>query len=72
VAGLPVCSGKDAVRAFERLGYRIVRQKGSHVIMKHEGRSSLTVPLRSTLKRGTLRGLISQSGYTVEEFTAVL
>jgi hypothetical protein len=40
--------------------------------MKHEGRSSLTVPLRSTLKRGTLRGLISQSGYTVEEFTAVL
>ncbi len=72
MAGLPVCSGKDAVRAFERLGYWIVRQKGSHVIMKHETRPSLTVPLRSTLKRGTLRGLIAQSGYTVEDFREVL
>ncbi len=72
MAGLPVCSGKEAVRAFERLGYEVVRQRGSHVIMKHEGRSSLTVPLRTTLKRGTLRGLISQSGFSVEEFAAKL
>src|SRR5918994_5337050 len=52
MAGLPACSGKDAVRAFERLGYRIVRQKGSHVIMKHEGRSSLTVPLEARSREG--------------------
>jgi predicted RNA binding protein YcfA (HicA-like mRNA interferase family) len=72
VSGLPVCSGKQAVRAFERLGYAVVRQRGSHVIMKHESRSSLTVPLRSTLKRGLLRTLISQAGFTVDDFKDVL
>lgn len=65
---LPVCSGAEAVRAFERLGYRTVRQKGSHVRMKHEGRASLTVPQHRELAKGTLRALISDSGFTVEEF----
>ena len=28
---LPVCSGKEAVRAFERAGWNVDRQRGSHV-----------------------------------------
>jgi predicted RNA binding protein YcfA (HicA-like mRNA interferase family) len=33
---LPVVSGKDAIKAFEKLGYVMVRQTGSHVRMKHQ------------------------------------
>lgn len=65
---LPGCSGKEAIRAFERLGYWQARQKGDHVRMKCEGRTSLSVPLHNSLAKGTLRKLISDAGFTVEEF----
>lgn len=60
------------MRAFERLGYETVRQKGSHVRMKSPGRRFPTVPLRKEMKPGTLRGLVSESGFTVEEFRDAL
>lgn len=69
---LPVISGDEAVRAFERLGYEKVRQRGSHVRLAAEGRGSLTVPRKRELKRGTLRALIRDAGITVEEFAALL
>ena len=30
---LPVCSGTKAVRAFERLGYAVDHQTGSHILV---------------------------------------
>ncbi|MDP9477010.1 MAG: type II toxin-antitoxin system HicA family toxin [Actinomycetota bacterium] len=65
---LPVCSGKEAVRAFERLGYERVRQTSSHVRMKCAGREPLSIPLSDPVKRGLLRDAIRDSGFTVEEF----
>jgi hypothetical protein len=32
--GLPNCKGREAVKAFERLGYDVSKQTGSHVRMK--------------------------------------
>jgi len=74
VPELPNCTGREAVRALERLGYHIVRQSGSHVRLKCEGRTSLTVPVHhgKDLGPGTLRELISKSGFTVEEFRDAL
>lgn len=69
---LPSVSGKEAIRAFERLGYEQVRQKGSHVIMDCEGCRPIAVPAHREIKRGTLRGLIKDAGSTVEEFLEVL
>jgi predicted RNA binding protein YcfA (HicA-like mRNA interferase family) len=72
VAELPRCSGAEAIRAFERLGYRQVRQKGSHVFLKREGSNSISVPLHRTLAKGTLRALIRDAGITIEEFVALI
>lgn len=72
MAELPSVSGKEAIRAFERLGYEQARQKGSHVFMRQEGRRSISVPLNDPIKRGTLRSLIRDAGYTVEEFRGAL
>ncbi len=72
MAELPRCSGAEAIRAFESLGYRQVRQKGSHVFLKREGSNSISVPLHRTLAKGTLRALIRDAGITVEEFVALI
>lgn len=73
MARLPVCSGEEAIRAFEKASWRVARQKGSHVSMVKPGTPViLTVPLHRELDRGLLRALIRKAGLTVEEFTALL
>ena len=72
MAELPVVSGKEAIRAFERLGYEQARQKGSHVFMRQEGHRSISVPLNDPIKRGTLRSLIRDAEFTIEEFRNAL
>jgi predicted RNA binding protein YcfA (HicA-like mRNA interferase family) len=69
---LPRVSGDEAIRAFERMGYERVRQSGSHVRMKCEGRQPITVPRHAELKRGTLRTLIRDAGFEVADFVNVL
>jgi predicted RNA binding protein YcfA (HicA-like mRNA interferase family) len=32
---LPICSGQDAIGAFQKLGYQVDHQTGSHVILRH-------------------------------------
>ena len=64
---LPRISGREAIRVFERLGFRQVRQKGSHVILRRDSKGCV-VPLRASLATGTLRSTIRQSGVTVEDF----
>ena len=71
---LPVVSGKDAIRAFERIGYQISHQTGSLIILRHESppHRHLSVPNHREVAKGTLRGLIRDAGLTVEEFAALL
>lgn len=68
---LPVLSGRQARRAFERAGWSFSRQRGSHMILEKQGvPANLSIPDHRELDRGLLRGLISDSGLTVEEFLA--
>ena len=70
---LPVLSGAQAVRAFEKAGWRNDRQRGSHVVMLLEGLNvSLSVPQHRELAPGTLRSLIRLSGMTVAQFIELL
>ncbi len=52
---LPRISGAEAVRALEKLGFLVARQKGSHVILRR-GSTGCVVPLHRVLKLGTLSG----------------
>ena len=69
---LPVCSGRDAIRAFEKLGYAVDHQTGSHIILRHPQMRRLTVPNHRELAKGTLRALIREAGLTKEEFVNLL
>lgn len=64
---LPHVSGAEAVRVLERLGFTVVRQKGSHVILRR-GAAGCVVPLHRELKTGTLSGVLKQAGVSAEEF----
>ena len=70
---LPVISGREVVRVFESLGWQIVRQSGSHIVMVKEGEmATLSVPDHREVAKGTLRSLIRAAGLTVSEFVAGL
>ncbi|MCH7699012.1 MAG: type II toxin-antitoxin system HicA family toxin [Chloroflexi bacterium] len=62
------------VRALERAGWEVHRQRGSHVSMKKEGsRFVITVPMhRRDIPKGTLRSIIEDAELTTEEFIALL
>ncbi len=55
-------SAERVIRALEHLGDGVIRQKGSHVRLRHEGPPvhSITVPLHNPLKSGTLHGILSE------------
>jgi len=66
---LPVISGMEVRRAFERAGFVFRKQRGSHMILVKTGHTKiLSIPNHKELDRGTLRKLITDSGLTVEEF----
>jgi predicted RNA binding protein YcfA (HicA-like mRNA interferase family) len=69
---LPVCSGQDAIRAFQSLGYQVDHQTGSHIILRHPQMRRLTIPNHRELAKGTLRALIREAGLTKEEFVKLL
>ena len=71
-------SADRLIRALERLGYGVIRQKGSHVRLRHEGPPvhPITVPLHNRLKTGTLYGILSEvalkRSITIESITDLL
>ena len=64
---LPKISGKKAVKVFENLGFKVVRQRGSHVVLRKDD-CGCVIPIHKELAIGTLRSAIKQAGITVEEF----
>lgn len=69
---LPPVSADDMVRALARIGYRVVRQRGSHMRLACPGRKSVTVPRHRELKPGLLRRILSDAGLSPEDFAGLL
>jgi predicted RNA binding protein YcfA (HicA-like mRNA interferase family) len=45
MARLPILSGREVVRVFEKFGWEVARQSGSHVILVKSGHpATLSVP----------------------------
>ncbi len=71
---LPAVKPRDAIRALEKAGWYVHRQKGSHVIMHKAGsRTMLIIPLHTRdLPKGTLHAILSDAELTNEEFIVLL
>ncbi|MBI2996275.1 MAG: type II toxin-antitoxin system HicA family toxin [Candidatus Melainabacteria bacterium] len=63
------------IRALQRAGWIVVRQKGSHIrLHKHTASEilKLTVPAHNPIKRSTLSHILKQAGISLEEFEKYL
>lgn len=63
--------GEEVVKAFQRAGWEITRQRSSHIILEREGyEATISVPVNKgkNVKRGTLRDLIKDARMSVDEF----
>lgn len=70
---LPIISGREVVKIFERNGWEVVRQRGSHIILTKEGHiATLSVPDHREIARGTLKSLMMRAGISVEEFLSAM
>ena len=68
-------SGREAVKALERLGFHKTRQRGNHIVMVREtpeGKTGCAVPMHRELKIGTPRGMPRQARRGVDEFSQAL
>ena len=62
-------SGKEAAKAFQKAGWEVLGQVGSHLMLTKPGvRCNLSILQHKELSIGTLRALIRNAGLTVEEF----
>jgi hypothetical protein len=60
----------DAVRALEKVGFRIIRQ-GKHIVMS-DGVRQVVIPRHNPIKAFTMGGIVRDAGMTVEEFRKLL
>jgi len=66
---VPILRPKEVIKIFEKFGWQVVRQRGSHIILTKEGNiATFSVPNHAEDARGTLRSLIARAGLSVEEF----
>ena len=71
---LPVVSGLDCILALKKIGYAVVRQRGSHVRLKDRSGKlpPVTVPDHMELRPGLLKKILNDAGLTVKEFISLL
>jgi predicted RNA binding protein YcfA (HicA-like mRNA interferase family) len=74
MAKLPVLKADELIRALEKSGFQIIRQKGSHVRMKHPDGRVVTVPVHrgQGIGRGLLRKILRDAELTRQAFIALL
>lgn len=74
MSNLPQVSGREVVKALEKIGYAVDRQRGSHIVLRQAASPyrRITVPDHKEVAKGTLRAIIRQAGLTIEQFKDLL
>lgn len=77
---LPLCSSRELLRAFKRLGFRATpaskRTSGTHVTVRKDdatgARTTTLILGKKEIPRGTLRGILDDAGVSEDEFLRAL
>lgn len=71
---LPSVTADQMIKALTKIGFEQVRQKGSHVRLKHPDNRIVTIPVHAgkILGKGLLKKIIRDSQLTVEELYKLL
>lgn len=71
---LPLLEAKELIKILNKMGFEVVRQKGSHIYMKHKDGRCTVVPLHSgrDIGRGLLKRILNEIDVSREEFLKFL
>jgi predicted RNA binding protein YcfA (HicA-like mRNA interferase family) len=72
---LKPCSYKQAIAGLNKFGFVIIRQKGSHIILKgfyHGKNRTVVVPKHGEIAVGTIRSILLQADISIEEFIRLI
>ena len=71
---LPVLSAREVIRILDQVGFEVVRQRGSHVRLKHEDGRVVTVPVHSgqDISRGLLRKILRDAELSPKDLEDLL
>jgi len=67
---LPGVNHQQAIKAFEKAGFRIARQ-GKHVTMT-DGERVITIPRANPINAFTMAGIVKDAGLSTREFKKLL
>ncbi len=68
---LPLLSWREVIKVLANAGFRVIRQKGSHLILA-KNEYVVPIPKHKEIKRGLLIEIIAEAGLTREEFLRLL
>ncbi|WXG41567.1 MAG: type II toxin-antitoxin system HicA family toxin [Candidatus Freyarchaeum deiterrae] len=60
---LPVVSGEKLVKLLRKMGYEVIRQRGSHIVLRkitEGGEHNITIPNHHEIAKGTLNDILSK------------
>ena len=67
----PILKPKEIISALQRLNYRFISQKGSH--MKYsDGVHIVIIPNHDEVAKGTLKGILTQANLSIDDFLKIL
>jgi predicted RNA binding protein YcfA (HicA-like mRNA interferase family) len=69
---LPVLSGREIIKALAKVGFVPVRQKGSHVFLRHVDGRRTVVPLHEEVNKSTIMDIIEQTKLTRQGFLELI
>ncbi|MEI6816671.1 MAG: type II toxin-antitoxin system HicA family toxin [Bacteroidota bacterium] len=69
IGKLKLCSGTEAIKKLKRKGWKVMRQKGSHVMLTKESYAyTIAIPLQKELGVGLLNKILHQAEISADEF----
>lgn len=74
MAKLPILTGEELIVALQKTGFCVVRQKGSHIRMKHEDNRVVSIPVHAckTIGKGLLLKILRDADLTKDELIDLL
>jgi len=71
---IPPISPNKIVKILEKEGFKVIRQKGSHVIMINSRKTRIVIPVHpgKDIKPGLIRAILREAGISREKFLKLL
>jgi predicted RNA binding protein YcfA (HicA-like mRNA interferase family) len=71
---MPPVAANKLIKILEKEGFKVIRQKGSHVIMINEKKTRIVVPVHpgKDIKPGLSRAILREAGVSRESFLKLL